>query len=227
MTRHVLEKAAQEFAETTSKAPVPYQITLIEARKALDDLQAAPVAKPDVQQRWITVATPVGDVPVRIVKPRGTSGGLPVILYLHGGGWVIGNATTHDRLVRELAVGADAAIVFVEYALAPEAPYPAQIEQAYATARWVAKEGASQDLDGSRMAVAGDSVGGNMAATVSFLAKQRGDVRFVHQSLYYPVTDAGQDTGSYREFADGPYLTAKAMAWFWDNYTPDPETRTR
>ena len=146
-------------------------------------------------------------------------------MYVHGGGWVLGNAGTHDRLIRELAVGANAAVVFVEYDRSPEVRYPVAIEQAYAVARWIVNEGRSEDLDSSRLAVAGDSVGGNTAAALAILAKQRGDVAFVHQSLYYPVTDAAQDTDSYREFADGPFLTAKGMAWFWDCYLPDREKR--
>jgi acetyl esterase/lipase len=124
-----------------------------------------------------------------------------------------------------LAVGAGAAVVFVEYDRSPEARYPVAIEQAYATAQWIVRHGDSENLDPGRMAIAGDSVGGNMTAALTILAKQRGDVTFVHQSLYYPVTDAAQDTGSYREFAHGPHLTAKAMAWFWDAYLPDIETR--
>ncbi|HEX2484994.1 MAG TPA: alpha/beta hydrolase, partial [Myxococcota bacterium] len=118
------------------------------------------------------------------------------------------------------------AVVFVEYDRSPEARHPVAIEQAYATARWIVAEGRAKGLDAGRLAVAGDSVGGNMAAVLAILAKQRGDVRFVHQSLYYPVTDAAQDTPSYREFADGPFLTAKAMAWFWDAYLPDREKRS-
>lgn len=118
-----------------------------------------------------------------------------------------------------------AAVVFVDYDRSPEARYPIAIEQAYSTARWIAQDGAGEGLDGARMAVTGDSAGGNMAAVLAILAKQRGDVVFLHQSLYYPVTDAGQDTGSYREFADGPHLTAAAMAWFWDAYLPDKENR--
>ena len=129
-----------------------------------------------------------------------------MILYIHGGGWILGNAGTHDRLVRELAVGADAAVVFVEYDRSPEARYPVAIEQAYATAQWITAGGAEQGLDASRLAVAGDSVGGNMTAAVAILAKQRGDVRFIYESLYYPVTDAGQDTDSYRELLDGLVL---------------------
>jgi acetyl esterase/lipase len=225
MTEHVLEAAAQEIADATSKPPFLYELGVDGARKLLDDLQAAPIDKPPVDEKWITVPAAVGDVRVRIVKPAGVTGTLPAILYVHGGGWILGNAGTHDRLVRELAVGVRAAVVFVEYDRSPEARYPVAIEQAYATAQWIVKEGAAEGLDASRLAIAGDSVGGCMTAAVTILAKQRGDVRFAHQSLYYPVTDAGQDTESYREFADGPYLLAKSMAWFWDAYLPDAGKR--
>ena len=225
MSKHVLEPAAQEFADATAKPPFLYQMTPVDARKVLDEVQAAPVAMPEVLDKWVTVPAKVGDVRVRIVKPLDPTDSLPVILYCHGGGWVLGNAGTHDRLVRELAVGVNAAVVFVEYTPAPDAQYPVQTEQAYAVAQWVATDGETEGLDGSRMAVAGDSVGGNMTAVLALLAKQRGDVHFVHQSLYYPVTDAAQDTDSYREFKAGPFLTAAAMAWFWDNYCPDQAPR--
>jgi acetyl esterase/lipase len=225
MTTHILEAAAQDFADATSKPPFLYQLSPVDARTVLDNVQAAPVPQPDVNEKWTIVLADVGDVRVRIVKPVGTTGVLPVVLYVHGGGWVLGNAGTHDRLVRELAVGIGAAVVFVEYTPAPDAHYPVQIEQAYAVAQWVTKDGSSEGLDGGRMAVAGDSVGGNMTAALAIMAKQRGDVHFVQQSMYYPVTDAAQDTDSYRTFKDGPFLTAKAMAWFWDNYSPHSEPR--
>jgi len=225
MTQPVLEPAAQALAEAAAKPPLLYQLGVEGARKVLDDLQSAPIAKPEVAEKWIEVPAEVGPVRVRIVRPPGASGPLPTILYVHGGGWVLGNAGTHDRLVRELAVGVRAAVAFVEYDRSPEARHPVAIEQAYATARWIAASGANENLDAARLAVAGDSVGGNMAAVLAILAKRRGDVRFVHQSLYYPVTDAAQDTASYREFADGPFLTAQAMAWFWDCYLPDREKR--
>ncbi|MEV5912677.1 alpha/beta hydrolase [Streptomyces chartreusis] len=225
MPQHVLEPAAQELADTTADPPFPYELGPEGARKVLDDLQAAPVEKPDVEDKWITVPVDVGDVRVRIVKPVGSRGSLPVVLYVHGGGWVLGNAGTHDRLVRELAVGANVAVAFIEYDRSPEAKYPVAIEQAYATAQWITAKGAEEGLDASRLAVAGDSVGGNMTAALALMAKQRGDVTFVHQSLYYPVTDASQNTESYQEFADGPFLTAKSMAWFWDCYTTDPAQR--
>ncbi|MER7926035.1 alpha/beta hydrolase [Streptomyces sp. NPDC096057] len=223
----VLEPAAQDFADATAKPPLLYELGVEGARKLLDDVQAQPVEKPDVDDKWHTVPAEVGDVRVRVVKPVGSVGPLPVILYVHGGGWILGNAGTHDRLVRELAVGVNAALVFVEYDRSPEARYPVAIEQAYATARWIAAEGAGEGLDASRLAVAGDSVGGNMTAALTHMAKQRGDVTFVHQSLYYPVTDAAQDTESYRTFAHGPHLTAKAMEWFWDAYTTDPAERAQ
>ncbi|MFD5863224.1 alpha/beta hydrolase [Streptomyces chartreusis] len=225
MNKHVLEPAAQELADAAANPPFLYELGPEGARKVLDDLQAAPVEKPDVEEKWITVPADVGDVQVRIVKPVGSQGSLPVVLYVHGGGWVLGDAGTHDRLVRELAVGANVAVAFVEYDRSPEAKYPVAIEQAYATAQWITAKGAEEGLDASRLAVAGDSVGGNMTAALTLMAKQRGDVTFVHQSLYYPVTDASQNTESYREFADGPFLTAKAMAWFWDCYTTDSAQR--
>jgi acetyl esterase/lipase len=164
-------------------------------------------------------------VRVRIIRPQGATGTLPVIVYMHGGGWILGNAGTHDRLVRELAVGARAALAFVEYPNSPEARYPTAVEQGYATAQWITRDGASKGLDASRMAVAGESVGGNMTAALGLMAKERGDVTFVQQSMYYPVTDAAMNTASYEQFATGYYLTRKAMQWFWDAYTPDRAQR--
>ena len=222
----VLEQAAQEFADATAQPPPLHELTPAAARKVLDDVQAAPIEKLPVDDEWVTVPVAVGDVRVRIVRRAGSTGPLPAVLYMHGGGWILGNAGTHDRLVRELAVGADAAVVFVEYDRSPESTYPVALEQGYATAQWIAREGAAHGLDGSRIAVAGDSVGGNMAAALALMAKHRGDVRFVHQSMYYPVTDGAMDTASYREFATGYFLTAKTMAWFWDAYVPEVGLRS-
>jgi len=222
----VLEQASQAFVEATADPPYLYELTPLEARKVLDDVQAEPIEKLPIEDRWVTVPAEVGDVAVRIVRPVGATGPLPVILYMHGGGWVLGNADTHDRLVRELAVGTGAAVVFVEYDRSPEAHYPVAIEQGYATAQWIGREGAAHDLDPDRIAVAGDSVGGNMTAALALMAAERGDVRFVHQSMYYPVTDAAMDTESFGEFAEGYFLTAKAMAWFWDAYVPDVDQRS-
>jgi acetyl esterase/lipase len=220
-----LEPASQGLVEATVGPPFLYELSPAEARAVLDELQAAPIDKLPVTDHWTTVPADVGDVRVRIVRPADAVGTLPVILYMHGGGWVLGNAHTHDRLIRELAVGTGAAIVFVEYDRSPEARYPVALEQGYATAQWIVREGAANQLDPNRIAVAGDSVGGDMTAALTLMAKERGDVRFVHQSMYYPVTDAAMDTGSYEQFAEGYFLTAKMMAWFWDAYEPDVERR--
>jgi acetyl esterase/lipase len=225
--RVVLEPAVQELADATSKPPFVYQLDYTDARKVLDDLQAGAVEKLPVDEEWITVPSSFGDARVRIIKPQGVEGPLPAIVYMHGGGWVLGNAGTHDRLVRELAVGANAALAFVEYPNAPEERYPVAIEQGYATAQWISREGSSKGLDPSRIAVAGESVGGCMTAALTLMAKERGDVQFVHAGIYYPVTDAAMDTPSYDEFADGPWLTRKAMEWFWDAYIADPAERSQ
>jgi acetyl esterase/lipase len=222
----VLEPAAQSFVEATAKHPFLFELPPAEGRKLLDDLQSGKIAEPEVDEEWITVkAGPTGEIKARIVKPRGETGTLPVILYIHGAGWVFGDAKTHDRLVRELAVGVDAAVVFPEYSLSPEAKYPVAIEQNYAVAQWIGKEGAGKGLDASRFAVAGDSVGGNMTAAATLMAKERGDVTFVAQLLFYPVTNANFETGSYEQFAEGYYLRRDGMQWFWDQYTTDENQR--
>jgi acetyl esterase len=222
----VLEPAAQDLAEATAKPPFLYDLGPEGARKVLDDLQASPIELLPVDEEWVTVPAAVGDVRVRIVRPRDAASVLPVVVYMHGGGWILGNAGTHDRLVRDLAVGARAAVAFVEYTPSPEARYPVAIEQGYATAQWITREGAGRGLDAARMAVAGESVGGNMTAALALMAKERGDVTFVQQSMYYPVTDAAMDTASYEQFATGYYLSRASMEWFWDAYAPDHAQRS-
>ena len=222
----VLEQAAADFAAATANPPYLFDLGPVEGRKAVDEVQSGDIAKPAVDEEWITVpGGPTGQVRARIVRPAGSTGALPVIIYIHGAGWVFGNAHTHDRLVRELAVGARAAVVFPEYDLSPEARYPVAIEQNFAVARWVVSDGAARGLDASRIAVAGDSVGGNMAAALTLMAKERGGIRLVQQVLFYPVTDASFDTASYHQFAEGYFLRRDAMQWFWDQYTTDPAQR--
>ncbi|MCF2531472.1 alpha/beta hydrolase [Yinghuangia soli] len=228
LTGPVLEPAAAAFAEATARPPFLYQVPVEDGRKAVDEVQSGTVAKPDIDEEWVAVeGGPTGNVRVRIVRPRGAVGVLPVVVYIHGAGWVFGNAHTHDRLVRELAVGTGAAVVFPEYDRSPEVRYPVALEQSYAVAQWVVRDGASKDLDGTRMAVVGDSVGGNMGAALTLLAKERGDVQLRHQVLFYPVTDAAFDTASYDQFAEGYFLRRDAMHWFWDQYTTDEAERAQ
>ncbi|MER5956437.1 alpha/beta hydrolase [Streptomyces sp. NPDC001893] len=222
----VLEQAAAEFAAATAKPPFLFDLGPEEGRKTVDEVQSGEIAKPAVDEEWITVpGGPTGSVRVRIVRPAGATGTLPVILYIHGAGWVFGNAHTHDRLVRELAVGANAAVVFPEYDLSPEARYPVAIEQNYAVAHWVTTDGAGKGLMATRIAVAGDSVGGNMSAALTLMAKERGGVQLLGQVLFYPVTDASFDTASYHQYAEGYFLRRDAMRWFWDQYTADAAQR--
>ncbi|MBL1119421.1 alpha/beta hydrolase [Streptomyces sp. 110] len=222
----VLEPAAQDFAEATANPPYLFDLAPADGRKAVDEVQSGEIAKPVVDEEWITVSGgPTGTVRARIVKPAGATGTLPVIIYIHGAGWVFGNAHTHDRLVRELAVGADAAVVFPEYDLSPEVRYPVAIEQNWTVAQWVVEQGATKDLDATRIAVAGDSVGGNMAAALTLMAKERGGVPLLQQVLFYPVTDASFDTNSYHQFATGYFLRRDGMQWFWDQYTTDEAER--
>jgi acetyl esterase len=222
---HALEAPAQGLVDTLSNYPPLHEASPADARRLIESVQAPTEPGLEIDESWLTVPADVGDVRVRIVKPKGAAGPLPVVLYLHGGGWVIGSAVSHDRLTRELAVGAGAAVAFVEYSLAPEAKHPVQLEQSYAAAQWIAREGAGVGLDPRRLAVAGDSAGGNMATVLTLMAKQRGAVQFVFQCLFYPIADAGMDTDSYRTYADGPYLTRTTMEWFWDNYLPRTQDR--
>jgi len=222
-----LEPAAREFALATANPPYLFDLGPVEGRKTVEQVQSGDgVEKPPIDEEWVTVpGGPTGSVRARIVKPAGTTAVLPVLVYIHGAGWVFGSAKTHDRLVRELAVGADVAVVFPEYGLSPEHRYPVAIEQNWTVARWIVDHGAEHGLDPSRLAVAGDSVGGNMTAALTLMAKERGGLDLAHQILFYPVTDASFDTGSYHEFAEGYFLRRDAMQWFWDQYTTDPAQR--
>jgi acetyl esterase len=221
-----LEPHTQQFVDSLAGAPPIYTLSPADARSVLARAQSIPVGKPSAHIEDITFPIgPTGSIPVRIVRPAATAEILPVVVYFHGGGWILGDRDTHDRLVREIAVGAHAAVVFVDYAPSPEARYPVAIEQAYAATRYVVDQDASLRIDPLRLAVAGDSVGGNMAAAVTLMSKQRRGPKIAFQVLFYPVTDAGFDTPSYTRFADGPWLTKRAMEWFWEAYLPDAAVR--
>ncbi|MFI1524491.1 alpha/beta hydrolase [Kitasatospora cineracea] len=221
-----LEPAAAELAKATDPHPRIYEVPPPEGRDILLGLQSGEgVERPAVDEEWVTVdAGEWGQVRTRIIKPKGATGPLPVVFYIHGAGWVFGDDKTHDRLFRELAVGAGAAGVFPVYDRAPEAKYPTQVEQNYAVGLWLKEHGAEHGLDVSRVAVTGESVGGCMSAVFANMNKERGGLDLKAQVLLYPVANADFDTPSYRQFAEGYYLTRDGMIWFWDQYS-DPDQR--
>jgi acetyl esterase len=207
----------QRFIDGLAGAPPLSTLSPEAAHQLLTDLQAKPVPmRPaDIEDTTWPVG-PTGTTKIRIVRPAGVEETLPLLFYTHGGGWVLGDTITHERLVRELAQGVNAAVVFVDYINSPYAKYPTQNEQAYASLLYAVEQARELRIDPSRVAIAGDSVGGNMAAVLTLLAKERRGPRIRFQVLFYPVTDYRTDNASYRKFADGPWLTARSMQWMFD-----------
>ena len=231
MVKHnkpVLEPTTQAFVDAlAAQGGKPlYELSYADARKVLEDLQAKDVKKlpADIEEKVFPVG-PTGEVSVRIYRPAGVKGLLPVVMYFHGGGWVLGSKNTHDRLLRDLVNGTNAAYVFVNYTPSPEAQFPVPVEQCYAATKYVAENGQALGLDSKRLALAGDSVGGYTTAVVAQLAKERKGPSICYQVMMYPVTDSSMSQSTYKEFADGPWLTAAAMAWFWDAYAPNKKDR--
>ncbi|MFJ9447835.1 alpha/beta hydrolase [Kitasatospora sp. NPDC101235] len=179
-----------------------------------------------VTSEWLALPCgPGGRVHVQVTRPVGTAEPSPVVLFLPGLGWSLGDAACYARLIREFALGTDAAVVYVDYARAPAARYPVAVEQCHAVARWIHEHGHEIGLEGDRIAVVGDSAGANLVAALTLLARERGDVPLAHQVLLYPVTDADFDTPSYHRFATGYFLHREHMRRFWDDYLPEPQRR--
>jgi acetyl esterase len=166
-----------------------------------------------------TIPGPAGEIPIRIYRPA--DGTLPALVYFHGGGWVIGNLDSHDLVCRMLANRSGAVVISVDYRLAPEHKYPAAADDSYAATKWVADNASELDIDPNAIAVGGDSAGGNLAAVVSLMAKEKGGPKLAMQMLVYPVTDYSFETASYTDNAEGYFLTRDAMVWFWDHYLND------
>ncbi len=227
----VLEPKTQAFidAVNSSGGKPLYELSYADARTVLENAQSSvSVTKlpADVEDHTLPVG-PAGEVSVTIYKPKNSAGLLPAVMYFHGGGWILGSKRTHDRLLRELVNSTKAAFVFVNYTPSPEAQFPVIIEQDYAATKYIAEHGADFGLDGSRLALAGDSVGGNMTAVVALLAKERKGPAIRYQVMFYPVTDSSFSQKSYEEFAEGPWLSRKTMAWMWDAYAPNKEDRKK
>ena len=215
-----LDPQAQAVLEQMADAGLPPlgSVSVEETRQGMVAATAAgeepePVAK--VEDR--SIPGPGGQIPVRIYTPQG-SGPFPILVYFHGGGWVIGNVDTHDPTCRTLTNAAGCVVVSVDYRLAPEHKFPAAVDDCYAATQWVAANAAAINGDSGRIAIGGDSAGGNLTAVVAIEARDGGGPPLVFQLLVYPVTDYSFSTPSYRDNADGYLLTKDSMVWFWDHY---------
>lgn len=223
-----IESNIREFLKVVNSGtgkPIE-KLPVKEGRSVLSDLQSS--IKVDLSGIIVTEKTIVVEdqnIKLNIVKPENAKDILPVFMFFHGGGWVLGDFPTHQRMVRDLVVESGAAAVFVNYSPSPEAHYPIAINQAYAATKWVAEHGEEIGVDGKRLAVAGNSVGGNMAAVVALMAKEKKGPSIKLQVLLWPVTDANFETESYNLYAKDRFLSKDLMMWMWDNYTTDPKQR--
>ncbi len=202
------------------------QLSPGEARAVLENLQKSvtvPLAPADISEKTISVDG--RPLTLTIVRPAGAKGILPVFMFFHGGGWVLGDFPTHERFVRDLVAASGAVAVFPNYTRSPEARYPTAINQMYGATKWVAEHAAEIQVDGARLAVVGNSVGGNAAGVIPLIAKNKGGPAIRFQVMMWPVTDANFETDSYKELAEGHFLTRNMMKWFWDNYAPDIRQR--
>ena len=216
----VQTKAFLKALNTSGGKPME-TMTPTEARGVLEgaqksvtvDLSGIDVAEKTITQDGLTIK-------LNIVRPAGATGVLPAFMFFHGGGWVLGDFPTHHRVIRDLVINSGAVAVYVDYDRSPEAKYPQAINQAYAATKWVAENGAEINVDGKRLAIAGNSVGGNMTAVVALMAKEKKGPALKLQVLLWPVTDANFETVSYNQYASDRFLTKNMMKWFWDSYIP-------
>jgi acetyl esterase/lipase len=221
-----VERDTQAFLERLAKIGGPPVETLspAAARTLLVNVQAgARLPAADVSEKTINVDGKA--IRLSVVRPAGSTGVLPAFMFFHGGGWILGDFHTHERFVRDLVAESGTVAVFVNYTPSPEAHYPVAINEAYAATKWVAENGAQIGVDGKRLAVAGNSVGGNIATVVALMAKAKGTPALRAQVLFWPVTNAKFEGASFDEFAEGHFLTKSMMKWFWDAYTTNPNER--
>lgn len=221
-----VERHTQALLEALAKGGGKPMETLspAEARQVLIGAQkGARLPAAEVSEKTITVDGK--PLTLNIVRPAGAKGVLPAFIFVHGGGWILGDFQTHERFVRDLVADSGAVAVFVNYTSSPEAQYPVAINEIYAATKWVAENGAQINVDGKRLAIAGNSVGGNMATVVALMAKAKGEPALRAQVLFWPVTNASFENASYDEFANGHFLSKNMMKWFWNAYTTDPKQR--
>ncbi|WP_115707274.1 alpha/beta hydrolase [Legionella sainthelensi] len=230
-SKTVLDPVVQTFLDQVNSQPGPkfHELTPQQARDAFKLLQTSVCVNKepvDIEKYELPVG-PNGKVSIRILRSPGILGVLPVLVYVHGGGWVRGDYEMYERLLSALTNGSGAALIFVEFQRAPEGQYPIPIEEVYAVVQWIAENGSQLNLDVSRLAIAGESAGGNIAAAVTLLAKERKGPKIGFQLLLYPVTSATFAQSSYQEFANGYFLSVEAIQCLWDFYCPDVTVRNQ
>ena len=218
-----LNNITEEFISMLEQQDTPplYKLNPKDARQVLDNIQKQyhKEIETDVTDTTIFVE-PSQHIKLRIVRPKNNKEKLPAILYIHGGGWVIGGVESYDMVIKKLAVCTNSVVVFPIYSLSPEAKYPTSINEIYSTLQYMYDSPELFNIDRNNVALVGDSVGGNMATVTAIRAKNKRGPQIKFQCLFYPVTNADMDTKSYELFKDGPWLSKKAMEWFFDSYAP-------
>jgi acetyl esterase len=222
-----LAKGVKAFLKVQNSGGVPLEsLPPLEARQVLVDSQASvPVDLSGIEESEKTITADGYSITLNIVRPEGVKGILPVFIFIHGGGWVLGDYPTHKRMVRDLVVLSGFAGVFVNYTRTPDAQYPQAINEIYAATKWVAEHGEEIGVDGKNLAVVGNSVGGNMTTVTALKAKEEGGPHIKLQIMMWPIVDADFETNSYHQFADKRFLTAPEMKWMYDMYIADPQKR--
>lgn len=222
-----LSRETKEFLKVLNSGGVGLEtLSPLEARQVLVDGQASVLVDlSGIEESEKTITADGYTITLNIVRPEGVQGILPVFIFIHGGGWVLGDYPTHKRMVRDLVVLSGFAAVFVNYTRTPDAQYPQAINEIYAATKWVAEHGNEIGVDGKNLAVVGNSVGGNMSTVTTLMAKEKGDPHIKLQILFWPIVDADFETNSYHQFGDKRFLTVPTMKWMYDMYIADPEKR--
>ena len=223
-----LSRGVKAFLKVLNSGGGPPLETLppLDAREVLVNAQASvQVDLSGIEESQKTITADGYTIELNIVRPEGVKGKLPVFIFVHGGGWVLGDYPTHKRMVRDLAVLTGFAGVFVNYTRTPDAQYPQAINEIYAATKWVAEHGDEIEVDGKNLAVVGNSVGGNMTAVTALKAKESGGPKIKVHIMMWPVTDATFERESHKQFGDKRFLTTPLMKWMWDLYTTDPNQR--